>query len=75
MPISAHIEPVELLYESPFTADIMTGSKNNLVKIFKANNGTCIKALEGHKNTILNIIQLDENNILTASVDKTIKIK
>ena len=72
--ISAHTEPVELLYESPFTGDIITGSQDNLVKIFKVDNGTCIKILEGHKNTILNVIQLDDNNILTASVDKTLKI-
>ena len=72
--ISAHTEPVEMLYESPFTGDIISGSQDNLVKIFKADNGTCIKILEGHKNTVLNIVQLDENNILTASVDKTIKI-
>ena len=72
--INAHTEPVELLYESPFTGDIITGSQDNLVKIFKVDNGTCIKILEGHKNTILNVVQLDENNILTASVDKTIKI-
>ena len=72
--ISAHSEPVEILYETPFTGDIISGSQDNLVKIFKVDNGTCIKILEGHKNTILNIVQLDENNILTASVDKTIKI-
>ena len=72
--ITAHTEPVELLYESPFTGDIITGSQDNLVKMFNADNGTCNKILEGHKNTILNIVQLDENNILTASVDKTLKI-
>ena len=72
--ITAHTEPVELLYESPFTGDIITGSQDNLVKIFKVDNGTCIKILEGHKNTILNVIQLDDSNILTASVDKTLKI-
>ena len=72
--ISAHTEPVELLYESPFTGDIISGSQDNLVKIFNVDNGNCIKILEGHKNTILNVVQLDENNILTASVDKTIKI-
>ena len=72
--ITAHTEPVELLYESPFTGDIITGSQDNLVKMFNVDNGTCNKILEGHKNTILNIVQLDENNILTASVDKTLKI-
>jgi WD40 repeat protein len=72
--ITAHTEPVELLYESPFTGDIITGSQDNLVKMFNVDNGTCNKILEGHKNTILNIAQLDENNILTASVDKTLKI-
>jgi WD40 repeat protein len=72
--INAHTEPVELLYESPFTGDIISGGQDNLVKLFKVDDGNCIKILEGHKNTILNVIQLDENNILTASVDKTIKI-
>ena len=72
--INAHSEPVEFLYESPFTGDIITGSQDNLVKIFKVDSGACVKILEGHKNTILNVIQLNENNILTASVDKTIKI-
>ena len=72
--ISAHTEPVELLYESPYTGDIITGSQDNLVKIFNVDNGACVKILEGHKNTIINVIQLDENSILTASVDKTIKI-
>ena len=72
--ITAHSEPVEFLYESPFTGDIITGSQDNLVKIFKVDSGACVKILEGHKNTILNVIQLNENNILTASVDKTIKI-
>jgi len=72
--ISSHTEPVELLYESPFTGDIITGSQDNLVKMFKVDNGSCIKILEGHKNTILNVVQLDDDNILTASVDKTIKI-
>ena len=72
--INAHTEPIELLYESPFTGDIISGGQDNLVKLFKIDDGNCIKILEGHKNTILNVIQLDENNILTASVDKTIKI-
>ena len=72
--IPAHSEPIELLYESPFTGDIISGSQDNLVKIFKVDNGSCVKILEGHKNTILNVIQLDPNNILTSSVDKTIKI-
>ena len=72
--ISAHTEPVELLYESPFTGDIITGSQDNLVKMFNVDNGTCLKILEGHKNTVLYITQLDENTILTTSVDKTVKI-
>ena len=71
---NAHTEPVELLYESPFTGDIITGSQDNLVKIFKPDNGACVKILEGHKNTILRVLQLDDSNIFTASVDKTVKI-
>ena len=72
--INAHSEPIEFMYLSPFTGDIISGSQDNLVKIFKADNGTCVKILEGHKNTILFITQLDENTILTTSVDKTVKI-
>ena len=71
---NAHNEPIEVLYLSPFTGDIITGSQDNLVKIFKSDNGTCVKILEGHKNTVLYITQLDENTILTTSVDKTVKI-
>ena len=71
---NAHNEPIEVLYLSPFTGDIITGSQDNLVKIFKSDNGTCVKILEGHKNTVLYITQLNENTILTTSVDKTVKI-
>ena len=41
--ISAHTEPLEMLYESPFIGDIITGSKYNLVKIFKVDNGVLLK--------------------------------
>ena len=33
-----HTKLVEMLYESPFTGDIITGSQDNLVKIFKVDN-------------------------------------
>ena len=72
--IKAHDEPIEILYESPFTGDIISGSQDNLVKIFKIDNWNCIKILEGHKNTVLFISQIDENTIFTSSVDKTVKI-
>ena len=71
---NAHSEPIEVMYFSPFTGDIITGSQDNLVKIFKADNGNCLKIMESHKNTVLYITQLDENTILTTSVDKTVKI-
>ena len=74
MSIKAHDEPIEILYESPFTGDIISGSQDNLVKIFKIDNWNCIKILEGHKNTVLFISQIDENTIFTSSVDKTVKI-
>ena len=72
--IKAHDEPIELLFESPFTGDIISGSQDNLIKIFKVDSGECIKILEGHKNTVLYVYQLDENSVLTSSVDKTVKI-
>ena len=72
--IKAHDEPVEIIYENPFTGDIISGSQDGLVKIFKADNGTCIKILKGHNNSILFVQQIDENTILTSSVDKTVKI-
>ena len=74
MVINAHSEPIEILYESPFTGDIISGSQDNLVKIFKEDNGSCVKILEGHKNTILYVTQINENTIVTSSVDKTVKI-
>ena len=72
--IQMHDEPIELLYESPFNGDIISGAQDNLVKIFNLNNDNNIKILEGHQNTILFVSQLDENTILTTSVDKTVKI-
>ena len=72
--IKAHDEPIEIIYENPFTGDIISGSQDGLVKIFKADNGTCIKILKGHNNSILFVQQIDENTILTSSVDKTVKI-
>ena len=74
MTINAHNEPIEVLYESPFTGEILSGSQDNLVKIFNSNNGTCTKILEGHKNTILYIYLLKEKVVITTSVDKTLKI-
>ena len=74
MTINAHNEPIEVLYESPFTGEILSGSQDNLVKIFNSNNGTCTKILEGHKNTILYITLLQEKVVITTSVDKTVKI-
>ena len=74
MTINAHNEPIEVLYESPFTGEIFSGSQDNLVKIFNPNNGTCTKILEGHKNTILYITLLQEKVVITTSVDKTVKI-
>ena len=75
--IKAHDEPIEIIYESPFTGEIISGSQDGLVKIFKADNYTnytCVKILKGHNNSILSVQQIDENNILTSSVDKTVKI-
>ena len=59
---------------SPFTGNIISGSQDNLIKIFNADNTTCIKILKGHNNTVLYVSQIDPNNILTISVDKTVKI-
>ena len=72
--IPAHNDIIEYIYLSPFNGNIISGGQDNLVKIFTPDNSTCIKILEGHKNTILYVAQIDENNILTVSVDKTVKI-
>ena len=72
--IPAHSEPTEVIYMSPFTGNIISGSQDNLIKIFNADNTTCIKILKGHNNTVLYVSQIDPNNILTISVDKTVKI-
>ena len=72
--IKAHDEPIEIIYESPFNGDIISGSQDGLIKIFKADNYTCVKILKGHNNSILSVQQIDENNIFTSSVDKTVKI-
>ena len=50
--ISEHTEPIEWIYESPFTGDIISGSQDKLFKMFNMDIGNCINILEGHKNTI-----------------------
>ena len=71
----AHESPIEILFESPFNGDIIIGSQDSLIKIFNGKNyKECLKVLKGHKNTLLNIIQINENKIFSSSVDKTIKI-
>ncbi len=72
--ITAHNEPVELIKEQPETGNIISGAQDNLVKIFDSETGVCLKILDGHKNTIINFVQLDKDSILTSSADKTIKI-
>ena len=72
--ITAHSEPVQILKEQPDTGYIISGGQDNLVKIFDSENGSCLKILDGHKNTIINFVQIDNEKILTASADKTIKV-
>ena len=72
--ITAHTEPVEIVKMQPETGNIISGGQDNLVKIFDSETGACLKILDGHKNTVINFVQLDNDKILTASADKTVKI-
>jgi WD40 repeat protein len=68
----AHDDEVLVIKENK-NGDIISGGKEHLVKIFNANSLECKKVLQGHNNSIINIYEKDDK-IISASVDRTIKI-
>ena len=69
---NAHNDSVFVIKELS-NGKIISGGRDNLVKIFNRDNFECVKILSGHKNSILNIIENDDGKIITVSSDKTMK--
>ena len=60
---------------SPDGTKIISGSRDNTIKIWDANTGQCLKTLEGHSNMISSVAYSpDGTEIISGSEDKTIKI-
>ena len=72
--ITAHNEPVQIIKMLNDSGNIISGGQDNLVKIFDSESGSCLKILDGHKNTVINFVEIDKDNILTCSADKTVKV-
>ena len=68
----AHNDSV-LLIKQLSNGKIVSGGRDNLIKIFIENNFECIKILSGHKNSIIDIIENDDGKIISVSSDKTMK--
>ncbi|MEE0948249.1 MAG: hypothetical protein U0L53_05940 [Bacteroidales bacterium] len=60
---------------SPDGTKIISGSRDNIIKIWDANTGQCLKILEGHSWDVRSVaFSPDGKRIISGSWDKTIKI-
>ena len=53
---------------------VVTASDDKTIKVFDYPSFKECKVLKGHTNAIGRIIKLDKNRILSASLDKTVKM-
>ena len=73
--LKGHSEWVLSVAYSPDGTKIISGSRDNTIKIWDANTGECLKTLEGHSNRVLSVAYSpDGTKIISGSGDKTIKI-
>ncbi len=54
--------------------NLMTGSMDGSLKIFKIENFSCIVTLTGHEGNINCLTQLKNNQVLSGSTDSTVKL-
>ena len=52
---------------------IICGGWNESIKVININNGSIVKELNGHTDSVTSII-IDENIIISGSKDKTIRL-
>ena len=73
--LEGHEGDVNSVAYSPDGTKIISGSKDETVKIWDANTGECLKTLEGHSSNVRSVaFSPDGKRIISGSDDKTVKI-
>ena len=73
--ISSHTSPILSACITPDGNRLITGSENNIAKIWDIKTGTCKQILSGHADSIWSVcITSDGSKVVTGSGDKTAKI-
>ena len=73
--LSGHRNNVNLVSWSPDGKYIVSGSKDNTIKIWDASTGTHVRTLEGHTSWVYSVAwSPDSKYIASSSWDKTIKV-
>lgn len=66
------------VYDAEFSPDgktIATAAEDNIIRIWDAENGNCIKVIEGHENGVLSVcFSPDGKYLASGSKDKTIRV-
>ncbi len=53
---------------------LISGSRDNIIKIWNLSEATCVKTLLGHTDWVNRILILSENELISSSSDNTIRI-
>ena len=75
---NAHAGSVHCVTTVPGTDDLISGGFDNIVKLWRRVNPTadyyCVRTFEGHSSFVVSVAVMDNLNIVSGSVDKTVKI-
>ena len=73
--LKGHKYSVNSVAYSPDGTKIISGSRDQTIKIWDANTGECLKTLEGHSQRVNSVaFSTDGTKIISGSSDKTVKI-
>jgi WD40 repeat protein len=71
----AHTASVTSVAFSPDGARVLSGSRDNTLKLFDAATGALIRTFEGHLDTVHSVaFSPDGSSVLSGSWDKTVKL-
>ncbi|MBQ2304165.1 MAG: hypothetical protein II256_07095 [Bacteroidales bacterium] len=73
--LTGHSSYVFSVAYSPDGTKIVSGSRDNTVKIWNANTGQCLQTLKGHSDWVVSVAYSpNRTKIISGSYDETIKI-